>query len=128
MALRGIRGAITVNHDQRDEILPATRRLLQEIQAANPTLVVSEIASAFFSVTADICSAFPAEAAREIGWDQVPLMCLQEIPVPGSLPLCIRILVQWNTDLPQPEIHHVYLEKARSLRPEINNHRIDIQK
>jgi chorismate mutase len=123
MALRGIRGAITVSNDRRDEVLAETRRLLLAIQEANPNLIPSDIGSAFFSVTADIASAFPAEAAREIGWGQAPLLCFREIPVLGSLPLCIRVLIHWNTDLSQGDIHHVYLGKAKVLRPDLEMQR-----
>ncbi len=120
MSLRGIRGAITVSMDEHEEVLAETRKLLVAIQKANPGLHTSDIGSAFFSVTADISSAFPAEAARAIGWDQVPLLCFQEIPVSGSLPLCIRILIHWNTDLEQRDIHPVYLGQAKALRPDLN--------
>lgn len=123
MALRGIRGAITVSVDGREEVLAETRHLLVAIQEANPGLHPSDIGSAFFSVTADIASAFPAEAAREIGWDQVPLLCFQEIPVSGSLPLCVRVLIHWNTNLTQGDIHHVYLGKAKVLRPDFEMER-----
>ena len=123
MAIRGIRGAITVTRDEREEILEKTRELLTAMQVANPTLQPAEIASAFFSVTADIQSAFPAEAARQIGWHRVPLLCFQEIPVPGSLPLCIRILIHWNTGLAQGDIQHVYLGAARALRPDLSTER-----
>jgi chorismate mutase len=119
MALRGIRGATTVSSDGRDEVLAETRHLLQVIQETNPDLNPADIGSVFFSVTADIASAFPAEAAREIGWDQVPLLCFREIPVSGSLPLCIRVLIHWNTDLSQSDIHPVYLGKAKALRPDL---------
>ena len=119
MAFRGIRGAITVSRDGREEILAETRHLLMAIQEANPGLRSTDIGSVFFSVTADITSAFPAEAARNFGWDQVPLMCFQEIPVSGSLPLCIRVLIHWNTDLGQADIHHVYLGMAKTLRPDL---------
>ena len=119
MALRGIRGAITISVDGHEEILTETRHLLLAIQKANPSLHPSDIGSAFFSVTSDITSAFPAAAAREIGWTQVPLLCFQEIPVSGSLPLCIRVLIHWNTDLTQGDIHHVYLGQAKVLRPDL---------
>ena len=120
MALRGIRGAITVTANDHTEILAKTRQLLAAILAANPSLEPAEIGSAFFSVTADLNSAFPAEAARKYGWDRVPLLCFQEIPVPGSLPLCIRTLIHWNTDLAQDQIHHVYLDSAKVLRPDLS--------
>ncbi len=120
MSLRGIRGATVAAQDQPDAVLEATRQLLAEIQSANPELKPEDIASAIFTVTQDIQSVFPAQAARQIGWDRVPLMCMREIPVPGSLALCIRVLVHWNTDLPQDAIRPVYLGAAASLRPDLN--------
>jgi len=119
MALRGIRGATTVSSDGRDQVLAETRHLLLAILEANLDLNPADIGSVFFSVTEDIVSAFPAEAAREIGWDQVPLLCFREIPVSGSLPLCVRVLIHWNTDLQQSDIHPVYLGKAKILRPDL---------
>ena len=116
--VRGIRGATVVSQDAPDEILSATRELLEAILQANPTLRPSDLASAWFTLTDDLCSVYPARAARELGWVNVPLMCAQEIPVPGSLARCIRVLLHWNTDLSQEEIHHVYLREAAGLRPE----------
>lgn len=120
MPIRGIRGAITVSADQEVEILTATRELLTAILAGNPDLQSADIASAFFSVTEDLQAVFPALAARQIGWDLVPLLCSREIAVPGSMPLCVRVLIHWNTRLPQNHINHVYLKEAASLRPDIN--------
>jgi chorismate mutase len=105
-----------VSADQPDEIIAAARELLVAILDANPTLNTADIASALFTVTDDLRSAFPAEAARELGWHQVPLMCAREIPVPGSQPRCIRVLIHWNTELEQHEIHPAYLGEAASLR------------
>ncbi len=119
MPVRGIRGAITVNQDSVDEVRMATRELLLAILEANPSLRPIDIASVFFTVTADVNAVHPALAARELGWGEVPLMCAQEIPVPGSLPLCIRVMILWNTDLAQNEIHHVYLREAVQLRPDL---------
>jgi chorismate mutase len=119
MAIRGIRGAAVAQVDEPGEILSVTQELLEAILAANPTLNPDDIASALFTVTDDLCSAYPARAARNIGWTQVPLMCALEIPVPGSLPRCIRVLLHWNTNLPQIQIHHVYLGAAASLRPDL---------
>jgi chorismate mutase len=121
MTVRGIRGAITVKSDQADNILEATKELLKTMVKENPDLQIEDIASTLFSTTADLVSTHPAAAARELGWDQVPMMCCREIPVPGSLPLCIRVLVHWNTDHKQNEIHHVYLRDATSLRPDLVN-------
>jgi len=119
MPIRGVRGAATVEADNPEEILVASRQLLQAIIEANPALQPADLASAFFTVTDDLHSAYPAQAARELGWDFVPLMCAQEIPVPGSLPRCIRVLLHWNTELPQREIRHVYLGAAAELRPDL---------
>lgn len=119
MAVRGIRGATTVCDDNADAILSATRELLLAICAANPTLRPEDIASAFFTVTEELHSAYPAQAARALGWEEVPLMCAREIPVPGSLPCCIRVMILWNTDLRQNEVHHVYLREAVQLRPDL---------
>ncbi len=119
MPIRGIRGATTVAADDPDLILDATRELLQEILAANETMRPEDIASAFFTVTEDLASTFPAQAARQMGWDLVPMLCAREIPVPGSLPRVIRVLVHWNTETPQNQITHVYLREAVKLRPDL---------
>jgi chorismate mutase len=119
MSVRGIRGAITVEADDPDLILVATKELLKAILHANPELQTEEIASAFFTLTEDLVSVHPALAARQIGWEHVPMMCAREIPVPGSLSHCIRILIQWNTDSLQAAINHIYLRKAVSLRPDL---------
>ncbi len=119
MSVRGIRGATTVESNQAGEILAATRELLEAILAANPSLQVSEIAAAWFTLTQDLDAAYPAQAARELGWILVPTLCSCEVNVPGSLSRCIRVLLQWNTDLSPQEIHHVYLREAVSLRPDL---------
>ena len=119
MPIRGIRGAIDVQEDSAEEILRATRLLLTEILEANPGLQSEEIASVIFTSTEDLISAYPARAAREMGWHAVPMICSQEIPVPGGLPRCIRVLLHWNTDLTQSEIQHVYLGQAENLRPDL---------
>jgi chorismate mutase len=119
MPIRGIRGATTVPADDPDLILTATRELLEEILAANETMRPEDIASAFFTVTEDLASTFPAQAARQMGWDLVPMLCAREIPVPNSLPRVIRVLVHWNTEIPQDQITHVYLREAVKLRPDL---------
>ena len=119
MAVRGIRGATTASGDDEASILSATEALLRAILEANPTLRSEEIASAWFTLSDDLSAAYPARAARTLGWTAVPLMCAREIPVPGGLPHCIRVLIHWNTSLPQSEIHPVYLGEARSLRPDL---------
>lgn len=119
MPTRGIRGATTVPADEPDLILGATRELLEEILAENDTMRPEDIASAFFTVTEDLASTFPAQAARQMGWSLVPMLCAREIPVPNSLPRVIRVLVHWNTEIPQDEITHVYLRDAVKLRPDL---------
>ncbi|MGS0764927.1 chorismate mutase [Syntrophomonas curvata] len=118
MIMRGIRGATTVTEDSVEEIMKATRELLQLMQEEND-FAIGDVASALFTVTSDLRSVFPAAAARSIGWDKVPLMCFQEIEVPGSLPLCIRVMVHVNTDKSQQEIKHIYLREARNLRQDL---------
>jgi chorismate mutase len=119
MSTRGLRGATTVTTDTRDEILAATKELLDAILRANPSLRTDDLASALFTVTDDIASVYPALAARQMGWDAVPMMCAREIPVVGSLSLCVRVLLHWNTDLPQSDVKHVYLREAIKLRPDL---------
>ncbi len=119
MALRGIRGATSVSADDKGQILSATQELLTAILAANPALRTEDIASAIFTLTDDLASVHPALAARQMGWHLVPMLCAREIPVPGSLPLCIRVLIHWNTELEQSAIRHVYLREAARLRPDL---------
>lgn len=119
MPVRGIRGAISVEEDLPDLILEATQELLEAILQANPSLNPDDIASITFTLTTDLKSVHPARAAREMGWGQVPLLCATEIPVPDGLPKCLRVLIHWNTELPQSEIRHMYLRKAIILRPDL---------
>lgn len=114
---RGVHGATTVDRDEREEILKATRELLALVIHLNG-IQPEDVASAIFTTTPDLSAAFPATAARQLGWLDVPLMCSHEIDVPGSLGMCIRALIHWNTETPQPEIQHVYLKDAQSLRPD----------
>jgi chorismate mutase len=115
---RGIRGATTVDVDSAAAILEATRELLSQIVEAND-VVADDVASALFTITPDLAATFPARAARDMGWQQVALMDAQEIPVPGSLPRCVRVLIHWNTEKSQAEVRHVYLRGAASLRPDL---------
>lgn len=116
--VRGIRGATTVKNNDREEILTETEKLLQAIVDANE-VQTADIAAVFFTVTADLNAAFPAAAARRLGWTAVPLLDAMEIPVPGSLSRCIRIMLLVNTTKSQDEINHVYLNEAVSLRPDL---------
>ncbi len=117
MICRGVRGATTVEEDTPEEVLRATRELLAMMIRLNDIQSI-DVASAMFTTTRDVVSQYPALAARQLGWMNVPLLCGHEMEVPNSVPLCIRILIHWNTDTPQSEIHHIYLNEAQVLRPD----------
>jgi chorismate mutase len=114
---RGVRGATTAASNTREAILTATRELLEEIAAAND-LFPEDVASVFFTLTPDLTAEYPALAAREMGWIDVPLLCAQEIDKPGTLAQTIRVLLHWNTTMPQNEISHIYINGAEVLRPD----------
>jgi len=114
-AVRGIRGATTTTSNNSEEIYNATRELLENMVQANQ-IKTEHIAAIFFSATPDLNSAFPARAAREMGWLSVPLFCHLEIDVPEALPRCIRIMMLVNTTLEQDQIKHVYLKDTVKLR------------
>jgi chorismate mutase len=114
---RGVRGATTIEEDTPDAILRATRELLAMMIRLNGIQPI-DVTSAIFTTTRDVVSQFPALAARQLGWMDVPLLCGHEMEVPDSVSRCIRILIHWNTDTPQSEIQHVYLKDAQSLRPD----------
>jgi len=114
---RGIRGAVTVSENKKQAIGAATKELLQKMIEVNG-VNISDIACILFTTTSDLNAAFPAAAARELGWTRVPLLCGHEMNVPGSLPSCLRVLVLFNTDKKNEEIVHVYLRDAVSLRDE----------
>jgi monofunctional chorismate mutase len=113
-----IRGAISVEEDQPAQIAEATRELLGQIVERN-WLELDEVVSVIFTATPDLTAAFPALAAREIGWVDVPLLCASEIPVPGSMPRCLRVLVQVELRAPRPLDTHIYLRDAVALRPDV---------
>ena len=117
--VRGIRGATTVERDDPALILDATEDLLREIVRRND-LLPEDLASVLFTVTPDLTAEFPAAAARRIeGWSLVPMLNFTEIGVPDGLPLCIRVLIHVNTTRGQHEVTHIYLNEARSLRPDL---------
>jgi chorismate mutase len=117
--LRGIRGATTVERDDSELILEATKELLEEILRANDITEFEPIAAIFFTTTPDLSSTFPAEAARRLGMTMVPLICNQEIPVPNRLGKAVRVMLQLNTQKSQAEMKHIYLREAKSLRPDL---------
>lgn len=117
--IRGIRGAITIKENSAEEISLATERVVKEVIKENDILPNS-VASVLISVTDDVNAGFPAKVLRQLdGWKYVPVMCMREIPVPGSLPKCIRVMFHVNTDINQEQIKHVYLEGAQVLRPDL---------
>lgn len=117
---RGVRGATTADANTRDQILTATQQLLALMIRSNG-IEATDVASAIFTVTRDLDAEFPALAARQLGWLDVPLLCSYEIDVPGSLRQCVRVLVNWNTDKSQAAIRHIYIKEARRLRPDLAN-------
>jgi monofunctional chorismate mutase len=115
-----IRGAISVDDDDPQQIAEATRELLGQIVERNG-LEIDEVISVLFTLTPDLTTAFPALAAREMGWVDVPLLCATEIAVPGSLPRCLRTLVQVELRAPRPLDTHIYLRDAVVLRPDVHS-------
>ena len=116
-AVRGIRGATTVKSNDAAEITAATAQLLTTLRDLN-ALAPEDIGYIWFTVTPDLDAAFPADAARAgLGWTEVPLICGREIPVPGALALCVRVLIAWNTPKKQSEVQHAFMNGARQLRP-----------
>ncbi len=120
MPVRGVRGATTVTRNQKDEILDVTTELLKTMLDVNG-INTEDIASCWITTTPDVFAEFPAVAARHMGWTQVPLMQSHEMSVPGMLPLCIRVLLHWNTEKTQSDIRHVYLREAARLRPDLSS-------
>lgn len=116
--MRAVRGAICVAEDAAGTVLSATERLLQEVLQRN-AIAPSDIVSVFFTATGDLVSTFPAEAARRIGLGAIPLMCAREIPVAGSMPRVVRVLMHFHTALAQDQIVPVYLDGAESLRDDL---------
>jgi chorismate mutase len=118
MPLRGIRGATAVEADEGNLILEATKELLEALVIAND-VAVTDIASVMFTMTPDLQSVYPAQAARWLGWENTPLLGAVETDVPGGLPRCIRVLMHVNTELAASAITHVYLREAQTLRPDL---------
>jgi len=118
MLVRAIRGATTVDNNDSNEILEETGKLLTEIIEKN-NICEDDVISIIFSVTKDLNAAFPAVAARKLGWTNVALFCTNEMDVPGGLLKCIRVLIHINTELSNKDIKHVYLKGAKVLRPDL---------
>lgn len=117
--IRGIRGATTIEANLPEMIYTETAQLVEKIVEKN-NIEPEEIVSVVITTTPDVNTAFPAKAVRSLeGWQFVPTMCMHEMNVPGSLPLCIRVLMHVNTDIPQKDIQHIYLNGAVVLRPDL---------
>lgn len=117
--IRGFRGATTVKENNEAEILRETETLVKEMILQND-IKPENISHVFFSVTEDLDATFPAQVSRRIpGWKHVPVMCMREIPVPNSLPKCIRVMLVAETELTQTEVKHIYLNDAVKLRPDL---------
>ena len=117
--MRGIRGATTITSDIPELVWQETAKLVTQMAEKN-TIDVEDIVSVTISTTPDITSAFPAKAVRTMeGWEYVPTMCMHEMNVPGALPLCIRVLMHVNSTVSQKDVHHIYLNEAVQLRPDL---------
>lgn len=118
MRVRAARGAIVVSRDEAELVLAASERLVQAMLDRN-AIETDDLVSVLFTVTDDLRSAFPAEAARRMGLGSVPLMCAQEIPVAGSMPSVVRALMHFHTQLGLGDVVHVYLDGAETLRDDL---------
>jgi chorismate mutase len=125
-AVRGVRGATTVEVDDPEGIVEATGEMLTALIEANG-IDPEQVAGAWFTTSPDLHSEFPAVAARRLGWVDVPLICGQEMDVPyantRSIPRCVRVLILVNTERSQREVHHVYLRGARAIKEELERAR-----
>ena len=118
MRLRAARGAIRVGSDDTEALLGATERLLWSMLERN-AIQAEDLVSVLFTATEDLRSAFPAEAARRMGLGRIPLLCAQEIPVAGSMPSVVRVLLHFHSERSLDEVVHVYLDGAESLRDDV---------
>ncbi len=119
MQLRGVRGAITLENNSKEEVKNATIKLTKEVLEKN-NINKDDIAFVIYTVTNDINADFPAKYARlELGFDLIPMMCYREMEVEGSIPLCLRMLLTFNTNKTQKEIKHCYLGNAQTLRKDL---------
>lgn len=114
----GIRGATTIERDNEEEIIKNTLELIKEVIGVNG-LDKEKVTAMFFSCTRDITSAYPAKAARHMGFTDIPLMCFQEMHVEGSLEKCIRLCIFYDGEVHKQDIRHIYLKEAKGLRPDL---------
>lgn len=118
MATRAVRGATQLDEDRRDHLLDRVAEMVTDAMSANG-LVVDDFISVLFTATGDLVSEFPAYAARQLGFHDVPLMCARELEIEGSMPRVVRMLAHVETDLPRADITHVYLHGAAALRRDL---------
>lgn len=116
--VRAIRGATTVDQDVASDIAPRVQELLREIMARNG-VDHDDVISVVFTATPDLTSVFPATAARDVGFGDIPLLCASEIAVHGATPRCIRVLLHVYTSLERRNIRHTYLHGAQGLRDDL---------
>ena len=117
--LRGVRGAAPVDHNSSEAILSAAELLMKALIVANE-IPAASVSAVFFTVTPDLDACFPAEVRSRIGWNTVPFLCSQEIPVPGAMERVLRVLLLFETDRAQDEIRHCYLGATIALRPDMH--------
>ena len=118
MPVRGIRGAVNIASNTKEEILTKSKDLLEAILSAN-RVKPADIAAAIFTLSPDLNADFPAYAARQLGWTDVPLMCARELDVPGAMEKVIRVLLLVNSRIPASKIKHQYLGDTPRLRPDL---------
>ena len=118
MRLQALRGAITCEENTRAEIEAKTKRLVKELLDRNG-IAHDDLVSVIFTATEDLTAEFPATAARDLGLGDIPLLCARELTIDHGMPMCIRVLVHAYVDRPRQELHHVYLDGARSLRDDL---------
>ncbi len=118
MSVRAIRGAVQVEANTPEAISAGTQELLSEILKANH-LPIESVISVLLTATPDLNAAFPAAAAREVGFEATPLLCAVEIDVQGALPRVVRAMFTVETELSSAEISHIYLGGAKALRRDI---------
>ena len=116
--IRALRGATTIDVDEKEHLFERVIALLEELFARND-IEHDDLISILFTATGDVHSAFPAEAARKFGLGDIPLICAQELDIVGATPRCVRVMIHLSTERPRDQLHHVYLEGARSLRDDL---------
>ena len=119
MAVRAVRGATQLDEDSREHMLDRVAELVTDVMAAND-LDVDDFISIIFTATSDLVSEFPAYAARQLGFSDVPLVCARELEIEGSMPRVVRLMAHVETDLPRAEVTHVYLHGAATLRRDLS--------